>query len=217
LPKGKIMADKVTLPNRQLRLNADASESEVGLSGSLPARGEIGFIGLGHMGTAMAANLAAAGYRVIACDRRPDRRGKLAGVDLTPTTEIADLFDCAVVVSMLPDDSAVRDVALGQEDASGKGLVSGLKRGAIHLSMSTISTSTASRLSAEHARHGQSYVAAPVLGSPDAAKARQLFILAAGAPADVARCQRCLTVSDKKRSLSALILRKPTSSSCSAT
>jgi 3-hydroxyisobutyrate dehydrogenase-like beta-hydroxyacid dehydrogenase len=76
-----------------------------------------------------------------------------------------------------------------RKDAGVKGLVSGLKRGAIHLSMSTISTSTASRLSAEHARHGQGYVAAPVLGNPDAAKARQLFILAAGAPADVARCQ----------------------------
>jgi phosphoglycerate dehydrogenase-like enzyme len=117
LPKGKIMADTVTLPNRQLRLNADASESEVGLSGSLPARGEIGFIGLGHMGTAMAANLAEAGYRVIACDRHPDQVGEFAGLGLNPTTQVADLFDCAMVVGMLPDDSAVRDVVLGQEDA----------------------------------------------------------------------------------------------------
>ena len=66
---------------------------------------------------------------------------------------------------------------------------SGLKRGAIHLSMSTISTATASQLAAEHARHGQGYVAAPVFGNPDAAKARQLFIVAAGALADVERCQ----------------------------
>ena len=183
------MADTLTSPDGQHRVNANASEFEVGPSGRPPAKGEIGFIGLGHMGTAMAANLAAAGYRVIACDRRPDQMGKLAGLGLNPTTQIADLFDCGVVVSMLPDDSAVCDVVLGQEDAGVKGLVSGLKRGAIHLSMSTISTSTASRLSAEHARHGQGYVAAPVLGNPDAAKARQLFILAAGAPADVARCQ----------------------------
>jgi 3-hydroxyisobutyrate dehydrogenase-like beta-hydroxyacid dehydrogenase len=55
--------------------------------------------------------------------------------------------------------------------------------------MSTISTSAASQLATEHARHGQSYVAAPVFGNPDAAKARQLFIVAAGAPADVERCQ----------------------------
>ena len=55
--------------------------------------------------------------------------------------------------------------------------------------MSTISTSAASDLATEHARHGQGYVAAPVFGNPDAAKARQLFIVAAGAPADVERCQ----------------------------
>jgi 3-hydroxyisobutyrate dehydrogenase-like beta-hydroxyacid dehydrogenase len=141
------------------------------------------------MGTAMAANLAAAGYRVIAYVRRSGQMDKLAALGLNPTTQVADLFDCEIVVSMVPDDSAVRDVVLGGEDARVKGLVSGLKRDAIHLSMSTISTSTASRLSAEHARRGQSYVAAPVLGNPDAAKARQLFILAAGAPADVERCQ----------------------------
>ena len=55
--------------------------------------------------------------------------------------------------------------------------------------MSTISTSAASDLAKEHARHGQGYVAAPVFGNPDAAKARQLFIVAAGAPADVERCR----------------------------
>jgi 3-hydroxyisobutyrate dehydrogenase-like beta-hydroxyacid dehydrogenase len=54
--------------------------------------------------------------------------------------------------------------------------------------MSTIGTGTASYLAKEHARHGQGYVAAPVFGNPDAAKARQLFIVVAGVPADVARC-----------------------------
>src|SRR6202011_4452618 len=61
--------------------------------------------------------------------------------------------------------------------------------GAIHLSMSTIGTATSAHLAAEHARHGQGYVAAPVFGNPDAAKARQLFIVAAGAPVDVERCR----------------------------
>jgi 3-hydroxyisobutyrate dehydrogenase-like beta-hydroxyacid dehydrogenase len=55
--------------------------------------------------------------------------------------------------------------------------------------MSTISTFAASDLATEHAHRGQGYVAAPVFGNPDAAKARQLFIVAAGAPADVDRCQ----------------------------
>jgi len=113
----------------------------------------------------------------------------LAALGLKPTTNITDLFDCEVVISMLPDDTAVRDVIIGREDLGIDGLASGLQRGAIHLSMSTISTSAASDLAKEHARHGQGYVAAPVFGNPDAAKARQLFIVAAGALADVERCQ----------------------------
>ncbi len=56
-----------------------------------PVQGEIGIVGLGHMGTAMAANLTAAGRRVIAYVRRPDQIGKLAAPGLRPTTDIVDL------------------------------------------------------------------------------------------------------------------------------
>jgi 3-hydroxyisobutyrate dehydrogenase-like beta-hydroxyacid dehydrogenase len=148
---------------------------------------EIGFIGLGHMGTPMAANLAAAGYRVRAQVHRADQIEKLAALGLAPTANIADLFDCEIVISMLPDDAAVREVVLGRDGRGG--LAGGLKRGAVHLSMSTISTFAASDLAGEHARHGQGYVAAPVFGNPDAAKARELFIIAAGTPADIERCR----------------------------
>jgi 3-hydroxyisobutyrate dehydrogenase-like beta-hydroxyacid dehydrogenase len=166
--------------------------------GRLPVQGEIGFVGLGHMGTAMAANLAAAGYRVIAYIRRPDQMDKLVTLGLEPTTEITDLFDCDVVISMLPDDTAARDVVFGRGDLGINGLASGLKRGAIHLSMSTIGTSTASHLATEHARRGQGYVAAPVFGNPEAAKARQLFVVAAGAPADVERCHPLFDILGQK-------------------
>jgi 3-hydroxyisobutyrate dehydrogenase-like beta-hydroxyacid dehydrogenase len=154
--------------------------------------GEIGFVGLGHMGTAMAVNLAAAGRRVIAYVRRPDRIGELAALGLRPTTDMGDLLDCELVISMLPDDAAVREVVFGRSDDDLDGLAAGLMPGAIHLSMSTISTAVASLLASEHARHGQGYVAAPVFGNPDAAKARQLFIVAAGASADVERCRPIL-------------------------
>ncbi len=161
----------------------------VSLHGLPLARREIGFVGLGHMGTAMAANLGAAGYRVAAYVRRPEQTEKLVALGLEPTGDIADLFDCEIVISMLPDDTAVGDVVLGRQERGIVGLAAGLRRGAIHLSMSTISTSAASRLATEHARRGQGYVAAPVFGNPEAARARQLFIVAAGAAADVARCQ----------------------------
>ena len=55
-------------------------------NGASPGRSlqqtEIGFIGLGHMGSAMAANLAAAGYRVMAYVRRPDQMDTLAALGL---------------------------------------------------------------------------------------------------------------------------------------
>jgi hypothetical protein len=58
------------------------------------------------------------------------------------------------------------------------------------------STATASELAGEHALCGQGYVAAPVFGNPDAAKARQLFVVAAGAAADVERCRPIFDADD---------------------
>jgi 3-hydroxyisobutyrate dehydrogenase-like beta-hydroxyacid dehydrogenase len=164
-------------------------QGDTELAGRAGLVSEIGFVGLGHMGTAMAANLAAGGRRVIAYVRRPDQVGRLEALGLTPTTKMGDLFDCEVVISMLPDDDAVREIVFGHRDGGSDALATGLVPGAIHLSMSTISTAAASLLAGEHARHGQGYVAAPVFGNPDAAKARQLFIVAAGVAADVERCQ----------------------------
>jgi 3-hydroxyisobutyrate dehydrogenase-like beta-hydroxyacid dehydrogenase len=154
-----------------------------------PVTGNVGFVGLGRMGTAMAGNLAAAGRQVIAYIRRAERTGELVALGLRPTTEIADLFDCGIVISMLPDDRAVREIVFGREDFGVDGLAGGLMPGAIHLSMSTISTATASELAGAHALCGQGYIAAPVFGNPDAAKARQLFVVAAGAAPDLARCR----------------------------
>lgn len=168
-------------------LRADAA-----LTGVQPCVGEIGFVGLGHMGTAMAANLAASGRRVIAYVRRPDQIGRLEALGLRPSTDIGDLLDCKIVISMLPDDDAVREIVFGRKDIGLDGLAAGLMPGAIHLSMSTIGTAAASLLASEHARNGQGYVAAPVFGNPDAAKARQLFIIAAGVPADIERCRTIL-------------------------
>jgi 3-hydroxyisobutyrate dehydrogenase-like beta-hydroxyacid dehydrogenase len=172
-----------------LRQRPDGSKGAATRSTAL---GEIGFVGLGRMGAAMAANLAADGRQVIAYVRRPDQIGKLETLGLRPTTDIVDLLHCDVVISMLPDDDAVHEIVVGRRDVGLDGLTAGLNPGAIHLSMSTISTAAASLLANEHARNGQGYVAAPVFGNPDAAKARQLFIVAAGAPADLERCRPIL-------------------------
>jgi len=83
-------------------VNPSAAESAPSRE-SAPTLGKIGFVGLGHMGTAMAANLANTANRVTAYVRRPDQLGALIGLGLRPTLKLADLFDCEVVITMLPE------------------------------------------------------------------------------------------------------------------
>jgi 3-hydroxyisobutyrate dehydrogenase-like beta-hydroxyacid dehydrogenase len=166
-----------------------AGTSEAARGSQITPGAEIGFIGLGHMGKPMAANLAAAGHKVRAYVRRPDQMERLAALGIEPTTDISRLFDRDIVITMVPDDAALRDIVLGRQDLGTKGLVAGLNPGAIHLSMSTVGPSTAQELAKKHAAEGQRYVAAPLFGNPAAAEARQLFVIAAGASDDIERCQ----------------------------
>jgi len=135
----------------------------------------IGVVGLGHMGHAFAVNLVEDGYQVSIYDRDPKRIAALA--DARPVPQLADLAACDVVVTSLPDDDALAAVALGPG-----GLAGILAPNAVHISTSTVSPPLSRRVAEEHARHGQDYVAAPVLGNPDFARARKLFVLAAGPP-----------------------------------
>jgi 3-hydroxyisobutyrate dehydrogenase-like beta-hydroxyacid dehydrogenase len=57
----------------------------------------------------MAANVAVASQQVIAYVRRAAQMDRLAALGLEPTTEVSGLFDCELVISMLPDDAAVRE------------------------------------------------------------------------------------------------------------
>src|SRR5436190_1434993 len=68
------------------------------------------------------------------------------------------------------------------------GALAALPRGAIHVSMSTISPALSRRLAERHKTAGQTYVAAPVFGRPEAAEAKQLWIVAAGPPQALQRC-----------------------------
>jgi len=136
---------------------------------------DIGFIGLGNMGRGMAANLLKAGHALTVYTRTPARAEALVaeGAMLAKTPSEAARGD--VVITMLADDPAVEEVVLGAD-----GVLAGLKRGSIHISMSTISVALAERLASEHQAAGQRFVAAPVFGRPEAAAASKLFIVAAG-------------------------------------
>ncbi|OMC16886.1 6-phosphogluconate dehydrogenase [Mycolicibacter heraklionensis] len=142
----------------------------------------VGFIGLGNMGSGMAANLLKAGHTVTAYNRSAAKVEALVQLGATAAHTVADACHGDVVQTMLADDDAVESVTLGPG-----GIVASLPPGGTHISSSTISVALARRLAAAHAEAGQSYVAAPVFGRPEAAAAAQLFVIAAGAPSVLER------------------------------
>jgi 3-hydroxyisobutyrate dehydrogenase-like beta-hydroxyacid dehydrogenase len=152
-----------------------------------------GFIGLGHMGAAMATNLLRAGHDVTVFNRSPGKLRPLLELGAREASTVADACRGELIITMLADDTAVSDVAF----ASG-GIVSALPQGAIHLSMSTISVALSKKLTQAHAQAAQQFVAAPVFGRPDAAAAAKLYIVAAGNPSAVKMCTPLFDVLGQK-------------------
>ncbi|WP_257455434.1 NAD(P)-dependent oxidoreductase [Archangium lipolyticum] len=149
---------------------------------------KVGFIGLGNMGQPMAGNLRAAGHELAVYNRSREKAEPLRQQGVRVADSPADAARGAeVVFSMLADDAAVEGVVFGDT-----GLLAGLGRGALHVSSSTISVALSERLTEAHAKAGQRYVSAPVFGRPEAAQAKQLWVLAAGAKEDVERCRPLL-------------------------
>jgi 3-hydroxyisobutyrate dehydrogenase-like beta-hydroxyacid dehydrogenase len=144
---------------------------------------DVGFIGLGLMGSEIAANLIKAGHKVTVWNRSADKAAPLVAAGATLAATPAEAARNPVVMSMLADDKALEAVVFGKGGVLSSGAPT------IHVSMSTISVAIADRLTEAHAKAGQTYVSAPVFGRPLAAAARKLFVVAAG-PADaVATCQ----------------------------
>jgi 3-hydroxyisobutyrate dehydrogenase-like beta-hydroxyacid dehydrogenase len=141
----------------------------------------IGFIGLGNMGSAMAANLIKAGHEVTVYNRSRGKVDALAAEGALPAAAVADACQGDVVFTMLANDEAVEGIVFGDD-----GIVSSLASSATHVSSSTVSVGLAERLTEAHAQAGQQFVAAPVFGRPEAAQAAKLFVVAAGAAEPVA-------------------------------
>jgi 3-hydroxyisobutyrate dehydrogenase-like beta-hydroxyacid dehydrogenase len=142
---------------------------------------DIGFLGLGNMGAAMAANLLHADHTVTAYNRSFDKVEALVAEGARPARTVAEACRADVVVSMLANDDAVEAVVFGTG-----GVLANLRAAAVHVSCSTISVALAQRLTAAHADAGHGFVAAPVFGRPEAAQAAKLFVVAAGDPATLA-------------------------------
>lgn len=145
----------------------------------------VGFIGLGGMGRGMAHNLLSAGHEVTVWNRTLARAEVLRDQGAKVADSPAGAAQGAeAVVTILADDPAVEQSVFGHD-----GLLSGLPKGAVHVSSSTISVELAARLATAHHAAQQGYVSAPVFGRPDTAAAGQLWFVASGWPGDVKAVQ----------------------------
>ncbi len=149
---------------------------------------KIGFLGLGKMGTPMAMRLLAAGHELSVWNRSEARTEPLLreGAIAAATPAEAELGADAVV-TMLFDDAANEEVLFGDN-----GLLDALSPGALHISCSTISVALSERLTAEHAKRGIDFVAAPVFGRPEVAEQGRLWIVAAGTDEAIAKARPVL-------------------------
>jgi 3-hydroxyisobutyrate dehydrogenase-like beta-hydroxyacid dehydrogenase len=154
---------------------------------------KVGLIGLGNMGSGMAANLLKGRHEVTVYNRTPSKAQALVAQGARYAAQVGDACQGDAVITMLADDSAVEGVVFGDV-----GVISNLRKGAIHISSSTISVALSERLAVGHAASGQRFVSAPVFGRPDAAAAGKLFVASAGAPDAVDDCMPLLEAIGQK-------------------
>jgi 3-hydroxyisobutyrate dehydrogenase-like beta-hydroxyacid dehydrogenase len=135
---------------------------------------DVGFIGLGHMGSGMARSLMRAGHDLRVWNRSPEPVVRLEADGARRVADPAEVFQGEAVFTMLADDHAVRGAILES------GALERARPGVVHIMSSSISVAFSQELEAAHAKAGVAYIAAPVLGRPDVAEAGELNVLVAG-------------------------------------
>jgi 3-hydroxyisobutyrate dehydrogenase-like beta-hydroxyacid dehydrogenase len=136
----------------------------------------ISYLGLGTMGSGMAANLFKAGYKLNVWNRNAEKcepfARKGAGVADTPADAVRD---AELVMYCLSNDEAVEEVVFGA-----KGILSGIKEGQIAVDMSTVLPAMSLREQEAYAKRGVDFLDAPVFGSKSESANAKLWVLAAG-------------------------------------
>ena len=139
---------------------------------------DVGFVGLGAMGSRVAGRLLDAGHRVYATNRTRAKAEPLIERGLiwrTTPREVAASAD--VVFSMVSDDAALEAISAGPD-----GIFAGLAPGKIHVDMSTVSPRTSARLAEQARALGAEMLDAPVSGSVPQAETGTLAIMVGGDP-----------------------------------
>ncbi|MDX6653310.1 MAG: 2-hydroxy-3-oxopropionate reductase [Solirubrobacterales bacterium] len=142
----------------------------------------IGFIGLGIMGSRMAANLLSAGADLLVWNRHPEPAEKLRQAGARVARSPKEIVEqAAIIITMLSDDAAVEQVLEEQ------GVIAAAKPGTLIIDMSTISPKTARDLAERCHEEGLDFLDAPVSGGDVGAEAATLSIMVGGTPEAVER------------------------------
>jgi 3-hydroxyisobutyrate dehydrogenase len=146
----------------------------------------IGFVGLGIMGSRMAANLRRAGCELTVYNRTRERAETWAtehgGTVVASPAEVGAAAD--VVITMVVDGEQVQEVLLGEH-----GVAQGAQEGTLCVDMSTIAPGDSRRIAQALAQRGIAFVDAPVTGSSPKAQDGTLTIMAGGAATDFERAR----------------------------
>jgi 3-hydroxyisobutyrate dehydrogenase len=143
----------------------------------------VGFLGLGTMGAAMAANLARAGFAVTAWNRTPARAPELGDLGvIRAETPAAVAATSDVIVVCISDTPDVEAVLFGPD-----GVAAGAREGQLVIDCSTISPSATRDFARRLASAGVDLVDAPVSGGSEGAQKATLTIFCGGDAAAVER------------------------------
>ncbi len=141
----------------------------------------VGFIGLGIMGSRMAANLQATGHDLVVHNRTREKADELAGYGATWAKTPADVAQQRqTLMTMLAHPEAVRETALGDS-----GFLAALSEGALWIDCSTTHKSFAQEMAREAESYGVRFIDAPVAGSKQQAAEAALVFFAGGEATDI--------------------------------
>lgn len=143
----------------------------------------VALLGLGTMGAGMAANLLKAGFSLSVYNRTAAKAKALTGAGAQFAATPAEAAkNASVIISMLSDDTASREVWLGSD-----GALEAAGKGAILIESSTVSPAWIAELAKAASQHGIDLLDAPVTGSRTQAEAGQLSFLVGGSDAALER------------------------------
>jgi len=136
----------------------------------------VGFIGLGDMGQVIVPRLLDAGHVVRGWNRSPGKSAELEARGMFVAATPAEASrESDIVLSIVTDGAAVREVALGET-----GIAEGLSPDAVYADMSTISPEVSREVSAAFADRGLVMLDAPLSGSPVTVREGKASVMVGG-------------------------------------